>query len=100
MSIRKDGRCTVLDDRLKPEMERTAGLRNFLEDQSNIDVKRDEGAGIWEDYLILACIYGIADDAVRQLNMIHPTYMTSQTDCGSYFLAYRPAFRIIQTEIQ
>lgn len=77
----------TLDDRLKPEMERIAGMKRFLEDQDNMSDKKAVEVMLWEEYLIFASIFGIADKVASQLKAIHPDYMTSGTHYGAYFTA-------------
>lgn len=90
----------VLDDRLKPEMEKIAGIKKFLEDQNNMGDKKVAEVMLWEEYLIFASIFGIADKVAQQLKALHPDYMTPETNYGSYFMVSHAVSEMMRTGVK
>lgn len=63
-----------LDDGLKEKAYQMAGLKKFLLDFSNIDIKSSQEVVLWEDYLIYAQLMGIADKVEEQFAKLYPNY--------------------------
>lgn len=64
----------TVSDTLKQKSEELQGLKNFLLDFSNIENKNSIQVHIWDDYLIYAQLFGIADKVEIELKKIYPNY--------------------------
>lgn len=64
----------ILSDELVNEYQNLNGLKNFLEDYSNMEEKIHIEVHIWEDYLIFANLFGIANKVTQQLKKIYPQF--------------------------
>lgn len=62
------------DASIREEMEHILGLKKFLEEMSLIDEKEVIEVKLWEEYLIIASILGIADKVQKQLGRLCPTF--------------------------
>lgn len=49
-------------------------FKNYLEDFSLLNEREMTEVAIWDDLLIWASLYGIADEVAKQLERFHPTY--------------------------
>lgn len=64
----------TLSEELVKEYENLYGLKNFLEDYSNMEEKMHIEVHIWEDYLIFANLLGITDKVKQQFKKIYPQF--------------------------
>lgn len=62
----------VVDSRLKEEAIKLYGLKKFLASYSLIDERDANEVHMWEEYLIYAQLFGMADKANSQLAKIYP----------------------------
>lgn len=62
----------VLDDTLYLETTKLYGLNKFLEEFSSIDKKEVIEVKLWDEYLMFAYIFGIADKVAKQLKNLYP----------------------------
>lgn len=53
-------------------MVKLYGLKKFLEEFSTIDTKEVLEVKHWEEYMMFACLFGIADKVSTQLKHLHP----------------------------
>lgn len=67
---------------------RVVGLRKFLKDYTLVDERRSAEAVVWNDYLVFAALYGIADKVARELADINPRVL-QQTFLGDEAMARR-----------
>ena len=67
----------VLDDTLYEESKKLYGLKLFLEDFSSIDTKEVIEVQLWDEYLMFAYLFGIADKVAKQLKNMYPEYIES-----------------------
>ena len=75
-SILKTQSKTTLSEELVKEYQNLYGLKNFLEDYSNMEEKMHIEVHIWEDYLIFANLLGITDKVKQQFKKIYPQFNT------------------------
>ena len=62
----------VMDDTLYEESTRLYGLKKFLQEFSNIDTKETLEVHLWDEYLMFAYIFGIADKVAKQIKNLYP----------------------------
>ena len=57
---------------MQDEFIKLKGLKQFLEDMSAIDEKKAIEVHLWDEYLIFAESFGIADKVAKQFKDFHP----------------------------
>lgn len=80
------------------EREKWKGLKKYMEDFSLLDEKEIPALEVWEEYLVYATVFGIADKVIKQLKLIYPqieemdnfntasyVYLMSHTNFNSSF---------------
>lgn len=80
------------------EREKWKGLKKYMEDFSLLDEKEIPALEIWEEYLVYATVFGIADKVIKQLKLVYPqienmdnfntysyVYLMSHTNFNSSF---------------
>ena len=65
----------VMDDVLYEDSKKLYGLKLFLEEFSSIDTKEAIEVKLWDEYLMFAYIFGIADKVVKQFKNLYPEYV-------------------------
>ncbi len=80
------------------EREKWVGLKKYMEDFSLLNEKEIPALELWEEYLVYATVFGIADKVIKQLKIVYPEinemdnfsttsyiYLMSHTDFNSSF---------------
>lgn len=62
----------VMDDTLYEESVKLYGLKKFLDDFSSISTKEVLEVHLWDEYLMYAYIFGIADKTIKELKKLYP----------------------------
>ena len=62
----------VMDDTIYEDSTKLYGLKKFLEEFSRIDTREVLEVNIWDEYLMFAYIFGIADKVAKQLKNLYP----------------------------
>lgn len=62
----------VVDPSLMDEAKQMKGLKNFLKEFSSIKEKEPIEVSLWDEYLIYAQIFGIADEVANQFKKLYP----------------------------
>ena len=62
----------IMDDTLYEESKKLYGLKLFLEHFSNIKEKEAIEVNLWDEYLMFAYIFGIADKVAKQFKNLYP----------------------------
>ena len=62
----------VMDDKIYEDSTRLYGLKKFLQEFSSINTKETLEVHIWEEYLMFAYLFGIADQVAKQLKNLYP----------------------------
>ena len=62
----------VMDDTMYNDSKQLLGLKLFLEEFSRIDQKETLEVKIWDEYLMFAYLFGIADKVAKQLKNLYP----------------------------
>ena len=65
----------VMDDTLYEESTRLYGLKKFLQEFSNINSKETLEVHLWDEYLMFAYIFGIADKVAKQIKNLYPNLL-------------------------
>lgn len=63
-----------IDEKTVEDIYHTYGLYKFLKDQDNMDEKQVLDIMLWDDYLVYATLFDIADEVKKQLGEVHPEY--------------------------
>lgn len=71
-------RKNVMDDTIYEESMKLYGLKLFLDEFSKIDTREVLEVHIWDEYLMFAYIFGIADKVAKQLKNLYPEILTNQ----------------------
>lgn len=62
----------IMDDTIYEESVKLYGLKKFLDEFSKIDTREVLEVHIWDEYLMFAYIFGIADKVAKQLKNLYP----------------------------
>lgn len=77
----------VMDDTIYEESKKLLGLKIFLEEFSDMKNKETLEVHIWDEYLMFAYLFGIADKVAKQLKKLYPEIMEQQDiDYGTIML--------------
>ncbi len=68
----------VMDDTIYSESIKLYGLKKFLDEFSQIDTKEVLEVHLWDEYLMYAYIFGIADKVAKQLKNLYPEVLISE----------------------
>ncbi|MFR5904124.1 MAG: DUF2207 family protein [Bacilli bacterium] len=68
----------IMDDTIYEESVKLYGLKKFLDEFSKIDTREVLEVHIWDEYLMFAYIFGIADKVAKQLKNLYPEVLTNQ----------------------
>ena len=66
-----------MDDVLYEDSKKLYGLKLFLEEFSKIDTKEAIEVKLWDEYLMFAYLFGIADKVAKQFKNLYPEYIES-----------------------
>jgi len=66
------GKGTVFTPEGQKQARKVIGFRNFLKDFTLLDERGSREVALWQDYLIFASLYGIADKVAKELRDIDP----------------------------
>lgn len=62
----------VMDDTIYEDSKKLYGLKLYLEEFSKMDTKEVLEVQIWDEYLMFAYLFGIADKVAKQLKNMYP----------------------------
>ena len=68
----------VMDDVIYEDSVQLYGLKKFLLEFSSIDTKEVIEVHLWDEYLMFAYLFGIADRVAKQLKNLYPELMEQQ----------------------
>ena len=72
-TTKQECKCkNVMDDQLYEDSKKLFGLKMFLNEFSRIDTREVIEVTIWEEYLMFAYLFGIADKVAKQLKNLYP----------------------------
>ena len=61
-----------VDDSMMIEAEQMAGLKNFFKEFTQMDKKEPIEVKLWDEYLMYAQIFGMADEVAEQFKKLYP----------------------------
>ena len=67
-----NGKLSNLTQKGIDEREKWKGLKKYMEDFSLLNEKEIPALEVWEEYLVYATVFGIADKVIKQLKMVYP----------------------------
>lgn len=67
-----NGKLSHLTQKGIDEREKWKGLKKYMEDFSLLNEKEIPALEVWEEYLVYATAFGIADKVIKQLRMVYP----------------------------
>ena len=67
-----NGKLSNLTQKGIDESEKWKGLKKYMEDFSLLDEKEIPALEVWEEYLVYATVFGIADKVIKQLKLVYP----------------------------
>lgn len=73
----------VMDDYLYEESKKLYGLKLFLEEFTNIKEKEAIEVKLWDQYLMFAYIFGIADKVAKQFKNLYPEIVSEMQNTYS-----------------
>ena len=68
----------VMDDKIYEDSTRLYGLKKFLQEFSSINTRETLEVHIWDEYLMFAYLFGIADKVAKQLKNLYPELLEQQ----------------------
>ncbi len=71
-----------IDGSMMQEAEQMAGLKNFLKEFSLIKEREPIEVNLWDEYLMYAQIFGIADEVASQFKKLYPEIIESMEQYG------------------
>lgn len=80
--VTKKGSKFLIDDSLKEEAIKLAGLKKYLINFSNMKTKEAIEVKLWKEYLIYAQLFGIADKVAKQFKDLYPEVVTEMNEVG------------------
>lgn len=66
----------VVNDKMREYALQMAGLKNFLNEFSNIKDRESIEVNLWEEYLMFAQIFGIAKKVAKEFKKLYPDVIT------------------------
>ncbi len=76
----------VMDDMIYEDSKQLLGLKIFLKEFSQMDKKETIEVHLWDEYLMFAYIFGIADKVLEQLKKLYPEII--EQDMNQYHAMY------------
>ena len=71
--------CYEVDQSMMDEAKQLAGLKKFLKEFSSIHEKRPIEISLWQEYLIYAQMFGIAEVVAKQFEKFYPEININQS---------------------
>lgn len=68
----------VMDDKIYQDSTQLYGLKLYLEEFAKMDTKEVMEVHLWDEYLMFAYLFGIADKVAKQLKNMYPEIMEQQ----------------------
>ena len=85
-------RIKHLSDTGKSELAQVAGLKRYLEQNARMSERNIWEANLWQDYMVYATLFGVAEDVIEQLKFLYPdklpvleTYHRRYVWCYGYY---------------
>lgn len=72
LALMINGKLSNLTQKGIDEREKWKGLKKYMENFSLLNEKEIPALEVWEEYLVYATVFGIADKVIKQLKMVYP----------------------------
>ena len=72
----------VMDDVIYNDSVQLYGLKKYLQEFSNIDTKEVMEVHLWDEYLMFAYLFGMADRVAKQLEKLYPEVIKEMSTSG------------------
>lgn len=69
-------------------MNKVLGFKKYLHEFTIINERKPVEVQLWDDYLVYANVFGIAEQVTKDFNDLYPTYFEPQTGVGNYYNSY------------
>ncbi len=77
-------KVNVMNDKIYEDSIKLYGLKKYLDEFSSINTKEVMEVHLWDEYLMFAYLFGIADKVAKQLKNMYPEVMEmQQVDCDT-----------------
>lgn len=77
-------KINVMNDKIYEDSIKLYGLKKYLDEFSSINTKEVMEVHLWDEYLMFAYLFGIADKVAKQLKNMYPDVMEmQQVDCDT-----------------
>ena len=78
---RKDSRAKkIMDESIYEDSQRLFGLKLFFNEFAKMDTKETLEVKIWDEYLMFAYLFGMADKVSKQLKNLYPEYIEQELE--------------------
>lgn len=67
----------VMDDMIYDDSAKLYGLKKYLEEFSNMNTKEVIEVKLWDEYLMFAYLFGIADKVAKQMKKMYPEIVSA-----------------------
>ena len=85
-------RIKHLSETGKSELAQVVGLKRYLEENAKMSERDIWEANLWQDYMVYATLFGVADEVIAQLKLLYPeklpifeSYHTRYLWCYGYY---------------
>lgn len=86
--VKQSYKKCLVSDIMYPEAIKVAGVKKFLKDFSNIKDRNAIEVNLWEEYLMYAQIFGIADKVIKEFKNLYPDVITEEVYDNYVFIHY------------
>ena len=70
----------VLSDKIYEDSTQLYGLKKFFTEFAKMDTKETLEVKLWDEYLMFAYLFGMADKVAKQLKNLYPEYIASELE--------------------
>ena len=78
---RKDSKAKkIMDESIYEDSQRLFGLKLFFNEFAKMDTKETLEVKIWDEYLMFAYLFGMADKVSKQLKNLYPEYIEQELE--------------------
>lgn len=84
----KQQKQRIYSNQVYEDMNQVTGFSLFLKNQDNMKDKEVIDVHLWDEYLIFASVLGIADEVIKQLDLVCPDYASYHTHYNYTYTDY------------
>lgn len=88
MSIKANNKIDAYTQEGIDEQEKWKAFKKYMEDFSLLNEKEIPDIAIWEQFLVYATAFGIAEKVIKQLKIVYPQYMDNNNFANNYATMY------------